>query len=161
MQKKDKWISIHPIESEGELILSGIIDIPAGFQNISQDYLADPIDLIKELVPNQAATHYGRIRGDSMKDAGLEKGDILLIDKSIEYNHGDMAVCVIDGEFTIKYLYTKEMYKGVIWLIPDNPDFEPIKVTEDQEFNVFGVVIRIIKYPKRKHFSDDWSSRCK
>lgn len=152
MSKANEWISVHPIEPVKEYIISGIIDIPAGFPNISQDYMGDPIDLIKELIQNPDATHYARIRGDSMKDAGLDKNDILLIDGVKEYENGAMAVCVVDGEFTIKYLDTSQMKEGIIWLRPDNEDFPPIKVTEDQEFTILGTVIRIIKLPRRKHF---------
>jgi len=155
MHKKEQLLSVHPIEPGGEYIISGIRDIPAGFPNISQDYLADPIDLIKELIQHPDATHYARIRGDSMKDAGLEKDDILLVDGVKEYENGAMAVCVVDGEFTIKYLNTSQLKEGIIWLMPDNPDYPPIKVTEDQEFTILGTVIKVIKTPKKKHFTND------
>jgi len=152
MHKNEKWITVHPIESLDDFIINGFIDIPAGFPNISQDYIGDPINLFKELIKHPAATHYARIRGESMKDAGISNDAILLIDGVEEYKHGNMAVCVIDGEFTIKYLNTKDKEKGIIWLMPDNPDYEPIKVTEDQDLTILGTVIWIFNKPKIQTF---------
>ena len=83
--------------------------IHAGFPSPAQDYMNPCIDLNKELVRHPAATFYGRVVGDSMVDAGVEEGDILVIDKSIEAMEGDMCVCFVDGEFTLKYLSFQEL----------------------------------------------------
>ncbi len=87
--------------------------IYAGFPNPAQDFLDIAIDLNRELVKHPASTFYGRIKGDSMKDAGLYNGDIVIIDKSLKPTDGDMAVCYIDGDFTIKYISIKKTLYGL------------------------------------------------
>ena len=78
--------------------------VHAGFPSPAQDYMNTFIDLNKELVQPPAATFYARVEGDSMVDAGVEEGDVLVVDKSIEPREGDMAVCFIDGEFALKFI---------------------------------------------------------
>lgn len=124
--------------------------IHAGFPSPAQDYMEQCIDLNRELVRHPAATFYGRVVGDSMIDAGVEEGDILVIDKSIEPTDGAMAVCFIDGEFTLKYISTvdPETLKpepGAIWLVPANKRYRPVKVTEYSDFTVWGVVTYVIR----------------
>jgi len=116
--------------------------ISAGFPSPAQDFLDLSIDLNKEFVKNPSATFYGRVRGDSMKDLGLDNGDLLIIDKSIAPKDGKIAVCFIDGEFTLKKL---QIEKDHIWLVPANEKYKPIKVTEDNEFIVWGIVVHVIK----------------
>lgn len=77
-----------------------------------------------------------------MIDAGIHDGDILIIDKSLEPRSGDMAVCFIDGEFTIKYI---KIEKKIIWLVPANEQYEPIRVTEENDFLIWGIVTYSIK----------------
>ena len=142
--------------------------IHAGFPSPAQDYMEGCIDLNKELVKHPNATFYGRVVGDSMIDAGVEEGDVLVIDKSLEPSEGDMAVCFVDGEFTLKYISfhapacgngstkpAKEAGKAPVsynilhtkdlWLIPANPKYRPIHVTEGNDFTVWGIVTYIIK----------------
>ena len=78
--------------------------VHAGFPSPAQDYMNSFIDLNKELVRHPAATFFARVVGDSMVDAGVEEGDVLVVDKSLEPQEGDMAVCFIDGEFALKYI---------------------------------------------------------
>ena len=111
--------------------------IKAGFPSPAQDYMESAIDLNKELIKHPAPTFYGRVKGDSMIDANVHDGDILVIDKSLEPQNGDMAVCFIDGEFTIKYI---RLEKDVIWLEPANENYEPIKVTIENDFLIWGIV---------------------
>ena len=116
--------------------------IHAGFPSPATDYMTQAIDLNKELVKHPAATFYGRVVGDSMIDAGVEEGDILVIDKSLEPKDGDMAVCFVDGEFTLKHLkFTDSGLK----LVPANPDYPEIVITEGVRFIMWGVVTYIIK----------------
>ena len=122
-----------PIADEG---------IKAGFPSPAQDFMDLAIDLNKELVRHPASTFYGRVRGDSMQDAGVYDGDILIIDKSLEPRNGDMAVCFVDGEFTIKYIKIEEK---MIWLVPANEKYEAIKVTEENDFLIWGIVTYSIK----------------
>ena len=116
--------------------------IHAGFPSPATDYMTQAIDLNKELVKHPAATFYGRVVGDSMIDAGVDEGDILVIDKALEARDGDMAVCFVDGEFTLKYLHIQE--DGIV-LKPANPKYPEIQVTEGVDFKMWGVVTYIIK----------------
>ncbi len=121
--------------------------IRAGFPSPAQDYMELAIDLNKELIKHPSSTFYGRVIGDSMKDEGIEEGDILVIDKSLELINDDLAVCFLDGEFTVKRVQLSE---DVIYLIPSNPDYPKIKVTADNEFVVWGVVVYTIKNNRRR-----------
>lgn len=121
--------------------------IKAGFPSPAQDYLESAIDLNKELIKHPASTFYGRVKGDSMIDANVHDGDILVIDKSLEPQNGDMAVCYIDGEFTIKYI---KIEKDVIWLKPANETYKPIKVTADNDFIIWGIVTYCIQNKRRR-----------
>lgn len=122
--------------------------IRAGFPSPAQDYLESSIDLNKELVKHPASTFFGRVRGDSMQDAGVNDGDILVIDKSLPPQNGDMAVCFIDGDFTLKYV---KIDRDVIWLLPANPAYRPIKVTAANNFIIWGIVLYSIKKQSRKN----------
>lgn len=124
--------------------------IQAGFPSPADNYITETIDLNKELVRHPAATFYGRVSGDSMIEEGIEPGDILVIDRSIEPDSGDLAVCCIDGEFTLKRI---KLEKNRVWLIPSNEMFDPILVTPENEFSVWGVVTHTIKAYRRKRRS--------
>ncbi len=130
------------VESELELpfVSSGI---SAGFPSPADDFLDSGIDLNKELIKNPYSTFYGRVRGDSMKDLGIHNGDLLVIDKSLEPQNGKIAVCYIDGEFTVK---TIKIEGDCCWLVPANENYKPIKVTVENDFIVWGIVINVIKY---------------
>ena len=116
--------------------------IHAGFPSPATDYMTQAIDLNKELVKHPASTFYGRVVGDSMIDAGVDEGDILVIDKALEPKDGDMAVCFVDGEFTLKYL---SMRSDRLVLKPANPRYPQIEITEGMDFKMWGVVTYIIK----------------
>ena len=153
MQKASKIASSSTIDFYSANI-STILPLPlvdggiaAGFPSPAQDYIDLKIDLNKELISNPSSTFYGRVKGSSMKDAGIVDGDILVIDKSIEPQDGDTAVCFIDGEFTLKYI---KIHPDAVYLIPANPNFQPIKVTEENNFCIWGVVTYSIKNHKRK-----------
>lgn len=120
--------------------------IHAGFPSPATDYMTQAIDLNKELVRHPAATFYGRVVGDSMIDAGVEEGDILVIDKSLEPQDGDMAVCFLDGEFTLKYLrFIPEENNRRLMLVPANERYPSIEVNEGIDFKMWGVVTYVIK----------------
>lgn len=122
--------------------------IQAGFPNPAQDYIESFLDLNEALVRNPYYTFYGRVRGNSLIEANVDEGDILIIDKSETVAEGDMVVAFIDGEFTLKFIRFDPNDKNTIWLVPANPDFTPIKVSSENEFIVWGVVTYTIK--KRK-----------
>lgn len=122
--------------------------ICAGFPSPAQDYVEGGIDLNRELVKNPAATFFGRVKGDSMTGAGIDDGDLIVIDKSLEASEGDIAVCFLDGEFTLKRIHID---RDVLWLMPENPKYKKIKVTADQNFKVWGVVTYSIKGIRNKN----------
>ncbi len=125
--------------------------IRAGFPSPAQDYMDLSIDLNRELIRNPSSTFYGRVKGDSMQDAGVSEGDVLVIDKSLEPQDGDMAVCFLDGEFTLKFI---QLEKDAIWLIPANEAYDPIRVTVENEFLIWGIVTYTIKNNRKKRFKN-------
>jgi DNA polymerase V len=116
--------------------------VKAGFPSPAEDFSDIPIDLNIELLKNPSSTFFSRVNGDSMKDLGINDGDLLIIDKSLEPENGKIAVCYIDGEFTLKTLKLKNDH---CFLMPANTDYKPIKVTADNEFIVWGIVTFVIK----------------
>lgn len=106
------------------------------------ELISEGLDLNKVLIKNPSSTFYGRVKGQSMRDAGVDDGDLLVIDKSLELKNNSLVVCCLNGEFTLKWI-RKENNK--LWLIPANPDFKPIEVKEDDFFTVWGIVTWIIK----------------
>lgn len=116
--------------------------ISAGFPSPAEDHLDISIDLNREFIKNKNSTYFGRVNGDSMEGAGIHHGDLLIIDKSLQPKSNKIAVCFIDGEFTVKRL---KIEKNIIWLMAENPKYQPIKVTKDNEFIIWGIVIHVIK----------------
>lgn len=116
--------------------------ISAGFPSPAEDFMDLSIDLNKELIKNPSTTFYGRVSGDSMQDLGINDGDLVVIDKSLPPSNGKIAVCFIDGEFTMK---TIKIDKNCCWLIPENKHYKPIKATADNDFLIWGIVIHVIK----------------
>lgn len=115
--------------------------VRAGFPSPAQDYMDRSIDLNRELVPHPESTFYGRVEGDSMEDRGIFEGDIMVIDKSLEPRNGDVAVCMVDGEYTVKFV---EFHADHVMLIPANPAYRPLRVEADEQFDVWGVVTYVI-----------------
>lgn len=116
--------------------------VAAGFPSPAEDYASIRLDLNKELIKNPASTFYARVSGLSMVEEGIIDGDLLVIDKSIEPHDGCLAVCFIDGEFTLKRF---EKHNGYGLLVPANKEFKAIKVTADNDFCIWGVVTYVIK----------------
>lgn len=116
--------------------------VQAGFPSPAQGEYADTIDLNRALITNPSATFCARVIGNSMVDAGINEGDLLIIDRSLTPHNGSIAVCFIDGDFTVKRLSVRE--EG-IFLTPANADFPEMAVPEDSNFQVWGVVSHIIK----------------
>ncbi len=139
--KTTNSIDFYTPNSNSDLSIPLAEGIKAGFPSPAQDYIDIALDLNKELVKNPSSTFYGRVRGNSMIDAGINDGDILVIDKSLSPADGKKAVCYIDGEFTIK---TLKVTKNELLLMPANPNFKPIKVTEENDFMVWGIVTYVI-----------------
>lgn len=135
-------IDFYPAIMGIDLILPMVPGISAGFPSPAADFIDVDIDLRKELVRNPSSTFLGRVKGDSMKDAGIDDGDIMIIDKSLPYKDNCIAVCFIDQEFTVKRILIE---KDILWLIAENEKYAPIRVTSDSEFVIWGIVTYIIK----------------
>lgn len=117
--------------------------VSAGFPSPADDFLDINIDLNKHLVKNQYTTFFVKVSGNSMQDVGINDGDILIVDKSLDPANNKIAVCFIDGEFTVKRI---KVEKDFVWLVAENPDYKPIKVTDDNVLIIWGIVINVIKY---------------
>lgn len=128
-------------ETAIELPLMGE-SVRAGFPSPAEDFTEVSIDLNLELLKNPASTFFCKVSGDSMQDMGISDGDLLVIDKSLEPQNGKVAVCYVDGEFTLKEI---KIEQDCCWLIPANKNFKPIRITEDNEFIVWGIVTYAIK----------------
>ena len=116
--------------------------ISAGFPSPADDFKEHRLSLDEELVKNKEATFYARVSGQSMIGAGLEDNDLLVIDRSLEPTNNKIAVCFLDGEFTVKRLRVE---KEEVWLQPENPNYPIIKITEDNNFLIWGIVTNVIK----------------
>ena len=140
--KKEKLTFLKP-EKENNigqwLVEQGI---SAGFPSPADDFKEIRISLDKELVRNKDATFYARVSGESMIGAGLDDGDLLVIDRSLSPENGKIAVCLVDGEFTVKRI-KKE--KNKLYLMPENKKYKPIELKEENELIIWGVVEYVIK----------------
>jgi DNA polymerase V len=116
--------------------------ISAGFPSPAGDFKQERISLDKELIKNKEATFFARVSGESMINAGLEDGDLIVIDRSIEPANNKIAVCFVEGEFTVKRLIVK---KDRIWLKPENSSYKPIEVKDEDRLIIWGVVTNVIK----------------
>jgi DNA polymerase V len=128
--------------SEGEAIQLTESCIQAGFPSPAEGYLTDSLNLHDLVVKNPPATFFVRVVGDSMKDAGIASGDILVVDRSLEPRSGKIVVAILDGEFTVKKIHLDP--SGAITLMAANPAYAPIKITRGSEFQVWGVVSYVI-----------------
>lgn len=115
--------------------------LPAGFPSPADDYIEGKLDINKHLVKHPAATFYVRVSGDSMLGAGIHCGDLLVVDRSLEAKNGNVVVAVLDGDLTVKRLYKRD---GVIRLLPENSQYQPIEIAEGQSFEIWGVVTNVI-----------------
>ena len=116
--------------------------VSAGFPSPATDFLGNDIDLNKELCKNPLATFYIKVKGNSMINAGISDKDILIVDRSLEPQNNKIAVCFIDGEFTVKRIKTED---DCLYLMPENTNYQPIKVTEENELVIWGMVTYVIK----------------
>ena len=140
--KKEKITFLKP--KKGNSIGQWLIEegISAGFPSPADDFKEIRISLDRELVKNRDATFYARVSGDSMIGAGLDDGDLLIIDRSLYAENGKIAVCLIDGDFTVKRI-KKE--KNKLYLMPENKKYRPIELKEENELVIWGIVEYVIK----------------
>ena len=130
---------------EGNPIFVPLInfEIPAGFPSPAMDYMEERIDLTEQLAPRPLSTFYSKCDGDSMVDACIPSGSILVIDKSLTAKSGDIVVAYLNGGFTVKYI---KFHEGKCFLIPANKkkNYPVTEITEEMEMMVWGVVTNIV-----------------
>ena len=127
-------------ESDGAIFID--TGISAGFPSPADDFRETRISLDEELITNKEATFFAKVSGQSMVGAGLDDNDLLVIDRSIEPANNKIAVCFLDGEFTVKRLRVEN---NEVWLQPENPDYPIIKITEENNFVIWGIVTSVVK----------------
>jgi DNA polymerase V len=115
--------------------------IQAGFPSSAENDLEKMLDLNELLVAHPAATFFVRVKGDSMKNAGIFSGDVLVVDRSLEPTDNKIIVAVVGNEFTVKRL---KISQGKISLLPENPAYPILEVKEGSDFQVWGVVTYVI-----------------
>ena len=118
--------------------------IPCGFPSPAQDYVEESLDLNRLVVKHPSATYFVRVSGDSMSGAGIGDGDLLVVDRSLKADHGDIVVAAVAGEFTVKELRTRPS----LLLVPHNPQYKPIAFHAEEELQIFGVVTFSLKAHK-------------
>ena len=122
--------------------------VPAGFPSPADDYLEEQLDLNRHLIEHPAATFFVRVEGSSMIGAGIHHGNILVVDRSLQPVNGDIVVAVIHGELTVKRLQRHR--DGRVLLMPDNPDFQPLEITEEMDVMIWGVVTSAVQEFRRR-----------
>ncbi len=115
--------------------------VQAGFPVPAENYIEDQLDINDIVAANPASTFYVKVKGDSMQDANIHEGDILVVNRSAEPSHGKIVIAIIDGEFTVKQLYSKD---NEVKLLAANPEYPDIIFRDEQELNIWGVVSYII-----------------
>lgn len=116
--------------------------VSAGFPSPADDYVERGLDLNEHLIDNPEATFMVRVCGDSMVDAGIRDGDVLVVDRSREAAVGRIVVAVVDGELTVKRLARRG---GAVLLVPENEAYAPIEILPGREFLVWGVVVGVVR----------------
>lgn len=140
--KKDKLEFFKP--KKGDSLGQWLIEegISAGFPSPADDFKEVRISLDKELVKNTDSTFYARVSGDSMENAGLSDGDLIVIDRSVNPENNKIAVCYLDGEFTVKRIVRKD---SKLYLKPENRNYNKIEIKGDDQLIIWGIVTYVIK----------------
>ena len=142
METSKTLIFFTPKASSGNGAIFVDTGISAGFPSPADDFRETRISLDEELIINKEATFFAKVSGQSMIGAGLDDNDLLVIDRSLEPENNKIAVCFLDGEFTVKRLKVRG---EEVWLQPENPDYPIIKITEENNFLIWGIVTSVIK----------------
>lgn len=119
--------------------------VPAGFPSPAQDYIERTLDLNELCIKRPAATYFVRVEGDSMIEAGICPDDILIVDRSVTAQHGDIVIAQVQGEFTVKELVMRPQ----VQLLPRNKAYPPITFAEGAELELFGVVTGVVRQMRR------------
>ena len=140
--EKEGGLHFFTPDTSGKGVWLAVEGVSGGFPPPADDFKETRISLDKVAVKNEAATFYARVAGQSMTGAGLDDGDLLVIDRSLEPQDGKIAVCLIDGDFTVKRL---KVEKDCVWLMAENKRYKPIQVTEENELMIWGIVTHVLK----------------
>ncbi len=135
-----QFFSPKDTDSNGAIFIDA--GVSAGFPSPAEDFRETRISLDEELINNHETTFFAKVSGQSMIGAGLDDNDLLVIDRSLEPENNKIAVCFLDGEFTVKRLKVRG---SEVWLQPENPDYPIIKITEENNFIIWGIVTNVIK----------------
>jgi len=140
--KKEKLTFLKP--EKGNNLGQWLVEqgVSAGFPSPADDFKEIRISLDKELVKNKEATFYARVSGNSMENAGLSDGDLIVIDRSLNPENNKIAVCFIDGDFTVKRIIKKD---GELYLKPENKNYKKIIIKEEDQLMIWGIVTYVIK----------------
>jgi DNA polymerase V len=120
-----------------------MVSVSAGLPSPAEDYIEGRLDLNRHLIKHPAATFFVRVAGDSMIDAGIHPGDILVVDRALEAQDKSVVIAVLDGELTVKRISRRD---GKIFLVPDNRAYAPLEIRPEMEFEVWGVVTSVIHH---------------
>ncbi|MBP2170754.1 DNA polymerase V [Erwinia toletana] len=133
---------LKPVEVHAIMQLPLFIDrVPCGFPSPADDYVEQRIDLNKLMVQHPSATYFVRVSGDSMIDAGISDGDMLVVDSALHAEHGNIVIAAVEGEFTVKKL----QLRPAVQLVPMNANYSPIVIGAEEALDIFGVVTFVIK----------------
>lgn len=138
-----KIADFYQFDPDSEIILPLYsTKVSAGFPSPADDFIEQKLDLNQHLIKNPAATFLVKVAGESMVDASIHPGDILVVDRSVDAIDGKIIIAILDGDFTVKRFKKTD---DTLFLIPESTQFSPIEITDDMDFEVWGVVTNIIK----------------
>jgi DNA polymerase V len=142
---KSNYLSSCPLQPTRLRIPLLLEPVRAGFPSPAQDYVEKTLDLNELCIRHPAATFFVRVEGDSMIDAGILPGDVLVVDRSLTAKHDDIVVASVDGDFTVKTLITRPR----IALEPANKAYKAIEFVDGNELEIFGVVTSVVRKVRR------------
>lgn len=116
--------------------------ISAGFPSPADDFVERKLDLNEHLIKHPAATFFVRVRGSSMHNSGISDGDLLIVDRSLDPRDKSIVIALVEGEFTLKRVH---LIKNKLYLVPENSNYDPIEITEEMDFIIWGVATNVIK----------------
>jgi DNA polymerase V len=135
------WLGRMPLDPTRQAQPLFVEHVSAGFPSPAQDYIEQTLDLNELCVTHPAATFFVRVDGDSMIEAGIYPDDILVVDRAVTAEHGDVVIANLEGEFTVKRLQLTPQ----VALVPENAAYAPIVMTDGMELEIFGVVTNVVR----------------
>ena len=115
--------------------------VSAGFPSPADDFIQSKIDVNDLLIEHPASTYFIMVSGNSMFDAGIRDGDLLIVDRSLDYVNGKIVIVILEGDFLVKKIYIKSTK---VFLVAANNDYKDIEVTDEMHCTIWGVVTYVI-----------------